>query len=193
MGLGFRQFGFVGGDQKRTLTQRSIVKSEFFAEEFVILHGVTTLRAGDVDDQKQNGASLDMAEKVVAEPFAGVSTFHESGNIGQGEASLLRSSHHADVGCKRGEGVGGDFGTGGGEGGEETRFSGIGQAHQSHLRDGFEHEDKFPGFARAAVLGVARSLYTRLPPEARLWIASDRFEPVGAEPLAALFAPGEAA
>ncbi len=65
------------------------------------------------------------------------------------------------------------------------------RARASELRDiaehaGFEH-------APARVLGVARSLYTRLPPEARLWIASDRFEPVGAEPLAALFAPGEAA
>jgi len=63
---GFGQVSLVGDDEKGAPGQTRVVLPKFLAEETVVFGGVPSLRAGGVDDEEQNGAPLDMAEKIVA-------------------------------------------------------------------------------------------------------------------------------
>ena len=55
-----------------------------------------------------------MAQEVVTEAFSVVGSFHQSRNIGEGEAVFVGGPDHSDVGGEGGEGLGGNFGPSGG-------------------------------------------------------------------------------
>jgi hypothetical protein len=105
----------------------------------------------------EHGAALDMAEEAVAEPLALMSAFDQAGNIGQHEVALA-DGDDAEIGVERGEGVVGDLRLGGGDGGEEGRLAGIGQADEAGIGDQLQPQpDPLLG-AEQAGIGATRRL-----------------------------------
>ena len=156
-----RQIGLVGDDQKRPAGEAGVVLAQFFAKKAVIFGGISILGPGSIDHEKQDGTTLDMAEKIMTEALAGMGSFNESGNIGNGEALFLGRADDPDGRMEGGERIRGDLRLCRGEGGQEAGFARIWQADESNLGDGFQDEDKFPGLAGLAILGVPGSLPDR--------------------------------
>ena len=94
-----------------------------------------------------------MAEKAVAEPVALVRALDQARDVGEDEFASV-DPHHAEAGMERGEGIVGDLRLGGGDGGEEGRLAGIGQADQAGIGDQLEPQPDrlllaaWPGLAR---------------------------------------------
>ena len=90
--------------------------------------------AGRVDEMQDRAAALDMAEEAVAEAVALVRAFDQAGNVGEHEIALV-DLHHAEAGMQRRERIVGDLRLGGGDGGEQGRFAGVGQADEADVGD----------------------------------------------------------
>ena len=90
--------------------------------------------AGGVDQMQDRAAALDMAEEAVAEAVALVRAFDQAGNVGEHEIAVV-DLHHAEAGMQRRERIIGDLRLGGGDGGEQRRFAGVGQADEADVGD----------------------------------------------------------
>jgi len=66
------------------------VQSKLLAEQTIVLGGVSSVDPCRIDDEKKDGASFDVAEKIMAKTFALVCSFDESWNIGESESGFLR-------------------------------------------------------------------------------------------------------
>ena len=87
-----------------------------------------------VDQVEQDAGALDMAEEAVADPGAFGRALDQPGNVGQDEIDALVADD-AELGVEGGEGIVADLGLGVGDGVEEGRLAGIGQADQAGVGD----------------------------------------------------------
>ena len=108
-----------------------------------------------VQDVHQGGATLHVAQEVVAEALAFAGAFDQAGNVGDGEADFA-GLDHTEVGDQGGERVVGDLGPGSGHGGDEAGLAGGREAHQGDVGDGLQFQDDVAGFAFDAEQGEAR-------------------------------------
>ena len=93
--------------------------------------------AGAVDEMEEHAAALDMAEEAVAEPMALMRALDQAGNVGEDEFAPV-GPHDAEARMQRREGIVGDLRLGRGDGGEEGRLAGIGQADEAGIGDQLE-------------------------------------------------------
>ena len=108
---------------------------------------------GDVDEVEQHRAALEVAEEAVTEARALAGAGYEAGNVGEHEARA-GDLHHAEVGVHGGEGIGGDLRPGRGDGGEERRFAGVGEADEAGIGDELQSQPYPALLARRAGIGV---------------------------------------
>jgi hypothetical protein len=87
-----------------------------------------------------------------------VGAFDESGHIANGDPGVVRVVDDADLGVQRGKGVGGDAGASSRNGGEQGRFSRVGIADESNLREKSQFEPEMAFFARFTGLSEAWGL-----------------------------------
>jgi hypothetical protein len=83
---------------------------------------------------QEHARALDMAEEAVADADAFMRAFDQAGNVGQHEFARV-DARHAEARMQRRERIVGDLRLGGGDGGEEGRLAGIGQADQTGVGD----------------------------------------------------------
>src|SRR5439155_13333581 len=69
-----------------------------------------------------------------------VGALDETGDIGDDEGAGAAHPDHAEVGLERGEGIVGDPGARGGDGGEEAALPGVRLADQADVGDELEHQ-----------------------------------------------------
>ena len=126
------------------------------------LVGLAGMLAAGVDEMQQHAATLDMAEKAVAEAGAFMRAFDEAGNIGEHKFARRRSATTPSCGMQRREGIVRDLRLGGGDGGEKGGFAGIGQADEARIGDQLEPQTiacapapAWPGLTRRGAWLVA--------------------------------------
>ena len=83
---------------------------------------------------QQHARALDMAEEAVADADAFMRAFDQAGNVGDDEFAPV-DARDAEAGMQRGEGIVGDLRLGRGDGRQEGRLAGIGQADQAGVGD----------------------------------------------------------
>jgi hypothetical protein len=101
-----------------------------------------------------------MAEEPVADADALMGALDQAGDIREHEFAAIDGGD-TEIGMQRGEGVIGDLRPGAGDGGEEGRLAGIGQADQAGVGNQLEPEPDGFFLAFKAGIGVARSLIGR--------------------------------
>ena len=79
---------------------------------------------------EQDAGALDMAEEAVADAGAFGRALDQAGNVGEDEVAALVADD-AELRVERGERIIADLGLGVGDGVEEGRLAGIGQADQA--------------------------------------------------------------
>ena len=99
-----------------------------------------------------------MAQELVAQATALVGTLDKAGNVRHSERLELGVGHNAHIGHQGGEGVVGNFGTRRAEHAEQGGLAGIGEAHQTHIRQDLQLQLNLHFPARAAGSGIARRL-----------------------------------
>ena len=109
---------------------------------------------------EQKPRALHMAQEVVPQAHALAGALDEAGNIGQDEFGFVAPGD-AQVGREGGEVIVGDLGPGGGEHGEDGALAHVGEAHQPHVRDGFQLQAEHVHFGADAGLGEVGGLTGR--------------------------------
>ena len=97
---------------------------------------------------QQHARALDMAEEAVADADALMRALDQAGNVGDDEFARVDAGD-AEAGMQRGEGIVGDLRLGRGDGGEEGRLAGIGQADQPGIGDQLQPQPDRALLARA--------------------------------------------
>jgi hypothetical protein len=96
-----------------------------------------------------------VSKERVAKPRSGTGALDQPGDVGDRRSTLIVAEvEDAEVRLERGEGIVGDLGFGGRDGGEDGRLAGIGQADESDVGDQPELQAQPPLFARLALLGM---------------------------------------
>src|SRR5205085_12370832 len=85
-----------------------------------------------------------------------------SGDVRHDKITLCLNIDHAEVRDEGGEGIVGDFGFGGRDGGDQGGFPDIGKAEQPHIRQEFQFQFDLSDFSRFAFLRKLRSLVDRV-------------------------------
>ena len=125
----------VQRDELRALEQRRLalghgVGGELGEDDVEVGQRVAAgLEGGAVEHVHERGAALDVAEELEAEAAALARALDEAGHVGDGEADVARL-HDAEVRMQRGEGVVGDLRPRGGDGGDQARLAGGGEARR---------------------------------------------------------------
>ncbi len=83
----------------------------------------------------QHSGALQVAEEADAQAGALRGALDQARHVGQHETLALREIDDAEVGGQGGERIVGDLGHRGRHRRQESRFSGVGQAHQAHVGD----------------------------------------------------------
>ena len=109
---------------------------------------------------EQHPGALDVPEEAVADSGALGRALDQAGNIGEDEIDLLVADD-AELGVERGEGIVADLGLGIGDGVEEGRLAGIGQADDADVGDQLEPEPNPQFLARPAGAVLARGAVGR--------------------------------
>ena len=109
------------------------------------------------NEMQEHPRALDVAEEPVADANALVGALDQAGNIGEHEFAAVDGGY-AEVRVQRGEGIIGDLRTRPGDGGEEGRLAGIGQADQAGVGDQLEPEPDGLLLALETRIGMARGL-----------------------------------
>ncbi len=89
-----------------------------------------------------------------APPLAG--PLDETGEVGHDELGLVVEPHHAEVRLEGGEGVVGDLGLGGRDGGDERGLPDAREAHEGHVGHQLELQSQPALLAELALLGEGR-------------------------------------
>src|SRR5208337_468495 len=116
------------------------------------------LAAGHVDDEEEDAAALDVAQKFVAEAHALVRALDQAGDVSHGDAGEVGILDDADHRLERGKGVGRDLGMRVRKAGEERRLPGVGIADEAGIRDRLEFELELAALPLLAFLVAARRL-----------------------------------
>ena len=114
--------------------------------------GFDHVAGGAVDQMEQDGAAFDMAEEAVAEAGAFMGALDQAGDVGEDEFLGGGQADDAELGVQGGEGVVGDFGSGGGDDGQEGGFAGVGQADEAGVGDQLQAQPD-PAFLAGPALG----------------------------------------
>lgn len=149
---------FVGDDEARFFHERRGIKFQFFEQLLVIIPRLAVVRAGHVEQQHENFAALDVAQKFVAEADVRVRAFDESGHVANGEPVPVGVFHDADLRMQRGERIRGDFGSRFGYGGEQRGFAGVRIADEADFGHDAQFQQKITFVAGFARLREARCL-----------------------------------
>jgi pSer/pThr/pTyr-binding forkhead associated (FHA) protein len=99
-----------------------------------------------------------------------VCALDQAGNVGHDEG-VIASLHHAEVRLEGGKRVVGDFGSGGGQARNESRFASIGKAHQADVGQQLQLQFNLENLARLALL-VLRGCLMSGSSEARITSAA---------------------
>jgi hypothetical protein len=145
--LGLREIRLVGEDEPRAFGEVFVVEGDFLPEDREIAAGVAGFTAGGIDHEEEETAAKEVAEEFVAEPDILVGSFDEAGDIRDDDAAVFREFDYADHGVQRGEGVGGDLGSGSAQSGEERAFAGVGKPDEACVGDLPEFEIEMTSFA----------------------------------------------
>ncbi len=135
---------FVESDNLGPFGEAGAIGFEFGLNGFV---GSDRVFVGEIDEMQQDSGAFDVTQKIVTQSDAHVGAFNETGNVGKDRAVTGGFADDAKVGDEGGEGVVGDFGPCGGEGRDQGRFSGVGQADDAHFSEELEFEAEFALFA----------------------------------------------
>ena len=79
----------------------------------------------DIEDEKQDPAARDVAQKIVAETDVAMRPFDQAGNVGNRGPAIFIELNHADHRMKRGERIGRDLRMRRGNLPEQRRLAGI--------------------------------------------------------------------
>src|SRR6266850_1114957 len=79
--FGGRLIHFVGDDEARFFQQAGIVEFEFLEQVLIILPRRTIVRAGHVEQQHQDFAALDVAQKLVSKTHVAMRAFDQSRHV----------------------------------------------------------------------------------------------------------------
>src|SRR5258708_19342884 len=115
-----------------------------------------------MEDREEQGGPGGMPEKLVPQPRSIGRSFDESGDVGDHETAVDSYPRHSEVRMQSGKRVVGDLGARGGNGANESGFSGIGQTEQSDVGKHFQLE-----LERAMLAGLAGSRLSRRAVAAR--------------------------
>lgn len=110
----------------RSFAEVFVVFFEFLVDDFVVLDRVFAVGGEDMDEEVCAGGVF---EEFVAETPAFACAFDEAGDVGDDEVLVCVTTEaghvdDAEVGDEGGEVVGGDFGFGVGDDGDEGGFAG---------------------------------------------------------------------
>ena len=133
---------------------------ELVADDVVVPARVA---GGAVDDLEQDPGPLDVAQERVTQARTRRRALDQPGHVGDRRPPAVVDAqvHDAQVGLERGERVGRDLRLGGGEGREQRRLAGVGQAHEADVGDQPQLEVDRALLARLAALGVRGRLVGR--------------------------------
>src|SRR6478609_4330457 len=137
--LAVRDVDLVEGDQPRPVLEAAVA-GQLALDDLEVVEGVAAgLDGGRVDDVDQRGATLDVAQEVVAEATALGGTLDQAGHVGDHEGRLA-GGDHAEVGDEGGERVVGDLGPRSRDRGDQRRLAGAREADQADVGDDLELE-----------------------------------------------------
>nr|GEU28071.1 probable solanesyl-diphosphate synthase 3, chloroplastic [Tanacetum cinerariifolium] len=141
----------------RLVHQRFVVLFQLVDQRLGFLDRIDIgLERRQVDDVQQQTGALQMAQELVAEARAFGGAFDQARDVGDHKAFLVRDADHAQVREQGRERVIGNLRTGIRHGRNERRFTGVGHAQQTDVRQHFQLEADFAAFAFLALGLLAR-------------------------------------
>jgi len=127
---------------------------QFTSQDLVLsgnIGGVT------IDEINQHAGSFNMFEKLTAQTLSQAGSFDQTWNISDDIGFKSTIFDNAQIGNEGGEGIVCDPGSGGGDFRQKCRFTGIGETHQTHIRQDFELQLNILFFTGLAVVGNSGS------------------------------------
>ena len=149
---------FVGDDEARFFEQRGIVKFQFAQQLLVIVPRLAVVRAGHVEQQHEDFAALDVAQKFVAEADVVVRAFDQARHVADREPFPVGIFDDADLRMQRGERIRRDFRARAGNGREQSGLARVRITDQADFRDDAQFQKKIAFVARLARLRETRRL-----------------------------------
>ncbi len=110
----------------------------------------------DVDDMQQQARALEMPKELVTQPRALGRAFDQAGNISHDEAAVVIHAHHAKLRMQCRERIVRDLRPCGGDGADQTRFSGVWHTEQADVGEHFEFKLQLLALAEFARCRLAR-------------------------------------
>src|ERR1700733_13940426 len=141
----------------RFLGNALAVSREFAADRAIVGGGVGACRVHKMDER---AAALDMAKEPVAEAVALMRALDQAGYVGEHKVAAI-DPDDAEARMEGSERIIGDFGLGGGDGGEEGRFAGVRQADEAGVRDQLEPKKQRALDASETGIGATRGAVGR--------------------------------
>ena len=134
---------------------------QFPANQVVVPSGIGPVKAGDINEVRENPGALNMAEKVMAKPHALVRPINEARDIRYDESPEIAQFHDPQVGLGGCEGIVGDLGPCRGDARNERAFTGIGQTDKTDIGDEFQFESEMARLAGFSGFGETGRLIGR--------------------------------
>ena len=128
-------------DDAGAFEQLGLVAAELAQQDAQLVRRLVHGQRIEIDQDDEDAGPLDVAQKAIAQALASRRALDQSGDVGHhelGTVALSPHAHHPEMRFERGERVVGDLGPGGGDGGDQRRLPGVGEADQGDVRHQLE-------------------------------------------------------
>ena len=129
MGLGVRQIYFIQNNNLGFFSQALAKKGQLLINLVKLGQWV---RGSAIEQMDEQAAALDVAQKLMAQPGAGVGALDQARNIGQHQVTMVQH-HHAQIGLQGGKGIISDFRPGLADYRQQGAFPGVGHPDQPDI------------------------------------------------------------
>src|SRR5206468_9787295 len=106
---------------------------------------------------KQNLRSLDVTQKLSAEPLPQVGPLDQAGYVGNHKALVVVQLNHSQIGLEGGEGIISDLWTGRRNSRNQCGFPNVRKTNQSHVCKQFQFEPEMTLLPGETILETTRS------------------------------------
>lgn len=151
----------LGGDDDLGFFEELFAEAgEFVLDDVIGVDGAIFVELGEVDEVEQDAGALDVAEEGDAEAVAFAGTFDEARDVGHDEGFAAEFIHgnNAEYGLFGGEGVGGDFGFGGGKAADESALASVRETDEADVGEELHFEAEREVLTGDAVFFFSRGL-----------------------------------
>ncbi len=143
------------------LARAGIEGLELLAEGEVVLHGIAPFARVERDEVKKHARSLDVLQKLDAEPRAFARAGNEARDVGDDEVLVFADRDDTEVRHERRERIVADLGAGARYSANERALARVGEAEQADVRHHLQLQASFEQLAVFTGLGAPRCAVPR--------------------------------